>query len=130
MRKAFREEYTFNGVKFSDRKTRIAGVRITPRWAWSDDYKAWLRGVLTDPMPAEGEGPSKRAQEERASRYVSWWLEVHGYTTVPHDIEKRIAEYQESGGAWPCPCGGRAQCPHAQISEPAEALPARADVFA
>ena len=30
-------------VHFSDRPLKIAGIKITPKWAWSDGYRKWVR---------------------------------------------------------------------------------------
>ena len=36
-------------VHFSDRPLKVAGIRITPRWAWSDDYRKLIRHQFAKP---------------------------------------------------------------------------------
>ena len=33
-------------VKFSDKPLTVGGVKIVPRWAWSEDYRKWVRKTL------------------------------------------------------------------------------------
>lgn len=129
--------------KFSDRPVKIDGVKIQPRWAWSEDYKKWVQqSIKGNYMGRYYKSIADERMRYRANAYAEWWVANHwgehgpvDLAYVGEDIVTKLAAYQE--GKAPCPCKGVPACPHskAEIDPPSkwdthgEAINALADTL-
>lgn len=55
-------------VSFSSKPCRIRGVKYTPKWAWSDDYRKHFRAQHS----------YKRDRHAMIEAYLSWYRDTHG----------------------------------------------------
>ena len=61
------------GVHFSDRPLKVAGVKITPKWAWSDGYRKWVRAQHRDLPAGYISGWSRgNSANRRENDYLNW----------------------------------------------------------
>lgn len=109
--------------KFSDRPVKIDGVKFKPKWAWSEDYKKWVKqSIKGNYFGGYNKRIADEQMRERANKYAEWWIANHwgehgpvDLTYIGENLVAKLADYQEGNGK--CPCMGGDKCPHARSRE-------------